>query len=950
MRRLLKESIQGVESTDGINIDVAKCKIRIRDGKWIYKPIEYNKKIAERVKRALTEQNKNNDENNLTSAGSNNVDCRNIQENQSPANERQINESNTQLKKHDVSDKTIVPQLDDTLGSNDDDLYTMETGSEERQPVNLQRTYAHNDEHFGSHKDETETGRKSVLEDPRLLNDLYMLESVANCKLSKNEYADCGLWDFAGQKEFYATHQAFITSNCIFLLVADISKDVNTSAGTSMSQRGFDSIGGYIDFWFDSIHCYTKGTTKQRQSTFEPRIIVIGTGTDKINKKNLENRIQEWQRCVMDLLKDQDKGMHLETFHYISNIQSPESVIDDLRQKIFNTAKKSSVWGKSTPLVWIRLEEKLEILRKDFNIIKLVDICKLASKCSLTNKEDLTKFLNEQNEIGNVIYFKDIPEYIILNPKWLVDAFRCVVSDKIEKHIENVFDWNILQESGKISRELMFELFERVPKLQFKTFGDHILKVMEKFDIIIKPEMQENREEGMSYYIPSMVTNNSTIEDIKTYFKLDNTNSKSSPWLILEFAFLPLAFFNHVFFDYIRKYEVCKDRKNRMAFYHGIGIFYINKTKKEQKLVVCFSRNTIALQIWDLEDNMGTVCRNIFNEIESTVHSMQHRYKLTLAYTVKFKCAEGNYENQQGRLDLSDLINTTSDKFYCEEHNEFHFSQTLSSTWFAGQIIQPTETLETIENITSHEGLKYELQKTIDTDEVRLYDMVINNDGLLICSDGECDQLVTYTMTGERQLTMKLSGNPYSLAVMDNNTVAVTIPTDEKVVIIDLNRKEATGEIKIGTWCTGIAFILNQFYVFTKQSLKVVSMDGLVLESIELPGFTSDDCCSSREGNIYCTDYNKLYCIDTKANVLFSFSTKNAIHPRGVTVDDNDYVLLACSHSKNVHRITSDGSQSQEIIADLPKSSWSPFICFDINSKSIVIGMENKILIYERRE
>ncbi|XP_052073787.1 uncharacterized protein LOC127711717 isoform X3 [Mytilus californianus] len=37
MRRLLKQSILGVESTDGIDIDVAKCKIRIRDGKWIYK-------------------------------------------------------------------------------------------------------------------------------------------------------------------------------------------------------------------------------------------------------------------------------------------------------------------------------------------------------------------------------------------------------------------------------------------------------------------------------------------------------------------------------------------------------------------------------------------------------------------------------------------------------------------------------------------------------------------------------------------------------------------------------------------------------------------------------------------------------------------------------------------------------------------------------------------------
>ncbi|XP_052073785.1 uncharacterized protein LOC127711717 isoform X1 [Mytilus californianus] len=944
MRRLLKQSILGVESTDGIDIDVAKCKIRIRDGKWIYKPSEYNKKIAERVKRALTVQIKQIDENNLTSASSNNVDCPNIEENQSPTDERQINESNTQLEKHDVSDKMIVPQLDDTLGSTDDDLYIMETGSEEQKPVNLQRTYAHNDEHFGSHNGETESDHKSVFEDQRLLDDLDLLESVASCKLSENEYADCGLWDFAGQKEFYATHQAFITSNSIFLLVADISQDVNTDVDTSMLQKGFDSIGEYIDFWFDSIHCYANGATEQRQSTLEPRIIVIGTGTDKINKKNLESRIQEWQRNVMVLLKDQEKGRHLETFHYISNKESPESVIDDLRQKIFNTAKKLSVWRKSTPLVWIRLETKLNILRKsndNINIIKFEDISRIASKCSLTDYEELVKFLNEQNAIGNVIFFEDIPEYIILNPKWLVDAFRCVVSDKIKTDID---------ESGKISRELMLKLFQKIPELKIETFDDHILKVMEKFDIIIKPRINENLDEEISYYIPSMVISDSTIADIKTSFGLNNPNSKSSPWLILEFTFLPLAFFNHVFFDYIRKYEVCKDRNNRMAFYHGIGIFYINKTKKEQKLVVCFSRNIIALQIWDLEDNMGTVCRNIFNEIESTVHSLQQRYKLTLAYKVKVKCAGGDYNNQQGRLKLSDLINITSGKFYCEEHNEFHFSQSLSSTWFEGQIIQPTETLETSENINSNENPRYKLQKTIDTGEARLYDMVINNDGLLICSDGECDQLVTYTMTGERQLTMKLSGNPYSLAVIDNSTVAVTIPKDEKVVIIDLNKKRTKREINISAWCTGIAFIHNQLYVFAKQTLKVVNMDGPVLESIDLPEFTSDDCCSSREGNIYCTDYNKLYCIDTKANVLFSFSTKNAIHPRGVTVDDKDYVLLACSHSKNVHRITSDGSQSQEIIADLPKSAWSPFICFDINSKSIVIGMENKILIYERRE
>ncbi|OPL33217.1 hypothetical protein AM593_08623, partial [Mytilus galloprovincialis] len=117
MRRLLKQSIEGVESTDGINIDVANCKIRLRDGKWIYKPIDYNKSIAERVKRALTDQNKQIKKNNLTSTSSNNVDSRNIEANFSSANERRLDESNTQHDNDNGEDKSRVPQDEDPLVS-----------------------------------------------------------------------------------------------------------------------------------------------------------------------------------------------------------------------------------------------------------------------------------------------------------------------------------------------------------------------------------------------------------------------------------------------------------------------------------------------------------------------------------------------------------------------------------------------------------------------------------------------------------------------------------------------------------------------------------------------------------------------------------------------------------------------------------------------------------------
>lgn len=35
------------------------------------------------------------------------------------------------------------------------------------------------------------------------------------------------VWDFAGQQEYYPTHQLFLSKNCIVLLVCDISKGLN---------------------------------------------------------------------------------------------------------------------------------------------------------------------------------------------------------------------------------------------------------------------------------------------------------------------------------------------------------------------------------------------------------------------------------------------------------------------------------------------------------------------------------------------------------------------------------------------------------------------------------------------------------------------------------------------------------------------------------------------------
>lgn len=43
-------------------------------------------------------------------------------------------------------------------------------------------------------------------------------------KISGDEYANCVILDFAGHKEYYTTHQTFMTKNAVYLITANLEK------------------------------------------------------------------------------------------------------------------------------------------------------------------------------------------------------------------------------------------------------------------------------------------------------------------------------------------------------------------------------------------------------------------------------------------------------------------------------------------------------------------------------------------------------------------------------------------------------------------------------------------------------------------------------------------------------------------------------------------------------
>lgn len=369
--------------------------------------------------------------------------------------------------------------------------------------------------------------------------------------------------------------------------------------------------------------------------------------------------------------------------HFISNIESPKADFKALKRHIFEIAKEMKFFAETLPTRWIQLEKLLKILKNlketenKTYYEKFETMEKFAQEISI-EKDELIRFLNYQHKIGNIIFFSDKPDYIILDPNWLLDCFRCLMCDDVKTTCigDELYD---LQNRGLLSDRLMNKLFSKEPKLVFEQCKTYILDVMEKFDIVIK----HVKPNSINYYMPCMITKVSSLETIKKEFDVEQ--ELCSPWLVVEFKCLPISYYNHILFMYIKEKTVCKNKSpygdGPPAIYAGKVVVYLDETK-QRKLVICFSRNAISLQIWNNNDMDNNEYRKIIAEICNTITDLETKLDNELQYEIKSKCNTGNYFSSSGRISYKSLNKTrVKGKYHCEEHNRMHTKKEIENTW-----------------------------------------------------------------------------------------------------------------------------------------------------------------------------------------------------------------------------------------------------------------------------
>lgn len=372
-----------------------------------------------------------------------------------------------------------------------------------------------------------------------------------------------------------------------------------------------------------------------------------------------------------------------DAIHFVSNTSGDETDFDKLRKSIFHAAADLPTWKEDKPVRWIHLENELDNERlNEKNVLSRSDIIQLAKMLSVPINEEyeVNLFLKYQHELGNVIFFEDIRDCIIIKPSWLIDAFKCLVcATDFRNTLLNCPEWGTLKHTGVINKSFIDKLLSFEPDSDFNKNRDYVIEVMIKFDIIVRDESGSEQ----SYIIPSMIDKKST-PPLDTIFEKYCANSdacKKSSWLCLVFDFLPPAIFNDILVRHMRD-----DKYKLFALYYKSAIFDIDSNRLK-RLVIFNSNNTICLQVWSW-NNDKSVCRSIYASLIKNILKLKSKFDVMVNYQVKFMCDQGNITQEDKPFEVEQL-KKAEEGLYCDHQSGNHIvldAFSLATTWMNDQV------------------------------------------------------------------------------------------------------------------------------------------------------------------------------------------------------------------------------------------------------------------------
>jgi internalin A len=205
-------------------------------------------------------------------------------------------------------------------------------------------------------------------------------------------------WDFGGQEVMHSTHQFFLSSRSIYILVLDGRRDEEP------------------EYWLKHIESF---------GGHSPVLVVMNKSEDANPAYDVDRRfLQEKYPCIIGFYKTVCKGK-------VKGVTEVEKALIKALEKV---ELLSVDWLEG----WLKVKEELEKMDDDF--ISQTTYEKLCEKYEVNDDFEKDLLAGYLNDLGVVVHFKDLhlANLHILQPRWASRAAYKIINSGLKNGILNI--------------------------------------------------------------------------------------------------------------------------------------------------------------------------------------------------------------------------------------------------------------------------------------------------------------------------------------------------------------------------------------------------------------------------------------------------------------------------------------------------------------------------------
>ena len=278
------------------------------------------------------------------------------------------------------------------------------------------------------------------------------------------------VWDFAGQEEYYATHQVFLSKRSLYLAVWNVLDE----------RKGIEELRP----WLNNIISQAP----------ESRIIIVGTHLDKLITK-LGSREQANAKCR----EYQQQLNQIVEHSFVDNTNVVEVMFVGLKGKLINvSALKKQIYkvaeqctedgrlvmGSSIPVSYNKVDDMLKsskLLEPILHATQFKSMVRSLDQPDLQSEDEIRAVTLFLHNVGSLLHFDDhrhnLDDLYFIKPQWLCKLMSTVIT--VEERNDYIKD-------GRIDKQDLKKLFQTADHDAYpEKYLEQYLVLFNRFEIAL---------------------------------------------------------------------------------------------------------------------------------------------------------------------------------------------------------------------------------------------------------------------------------------------------------------------------------------------------------------------------------------------------------------------------------------------------------------------------------